>query len=78
MSTRLEYIITLFACCLAFLKHFLFQNSILKITIIRIAKTQNFLILWSLSHPAGRAINPSFSFPLEIFHAEAPVGLYNA
>ena len=31
-----------------------------------------------LTHPAGGAIKPGFLFPLEIFHAKAPVGLNNA
>ena len=31
-----------------------------------------------MSHPAGGAIKPGFLFPLEIFHAKAPVGLNNA
>ena len=31
-----------------------------------------------MPHPAGGAIKPGFLFPLEIFHAKAPVGLNNA
>ena len=30
------------------------------------------------THPPGGAIKPGFLFPLEIFHAKAPVGLNNA
>ena len=33
---------------------------------------------FNIAHPAGGAIKPGFLFPLEIFHAKAPVGLNNA